>query len=115
MMLFSLSKNVHAEEGMETHSRVLTWRIPMDRKAWQATVHRVAESDTTKVTWHTHTLFNNKMQFIYIHIYGICEHTHMCLYAIEGRGPASPQTFTILYYHFLTSIHLPLTFSKCLL
>ena len=26
---------------------------PTDRGAWQATVHRVAESDTTEVTWHT--------------------------------------------------------------
>ena len=28
------------KEGMETHSSVLAWRIPMDRGAWQATVHR---------------------------------------------------------------------------
>ena len=27
------------EEGMATHSSVLTWRIPMDRGAWWATVH----------------------------------------------------------------------------
>ena len=26
---------------------------PMDRGAWQATVHRVAESDTTEATEHT--------------------------------------------------------------
>ena len=29
------------EKGMVTHSRVLAWRIPMDREAWQATVHGV--------------------------------------------------------------------------
>ena len=29
------------EEGMATHSSILTWRIPMDREAWQATVHGV--------------------------------------------------------------------------
>ena len=23
------------EEGMETHSNILAWRIPMDRGAWQ--------------------------------------------------------------------------------
>ena len=25
------------EDGMETHSSILAWRIPMDRGAWQAT------------------------------------------------------------------------------
>ena len=34
------------EEGMATHSRILAWRIPMDRGAWQATVHGVAKSQT---------------------------------------------------------------------
>ena len=28
------------EEEMATHSSILTWRILMDRGAWQATVHR---------------------------------------------------------------------------
>ena len=32
------------EEGMATHSSILAWRIPMDRGAWQATVHRVTKS-----------------------------------------------------------------------
>ena len=32
------------EEGMATHSSILAWRIPMDRGAWWATVHVVAES-----------------------------------------------------------------------
>ena len=36
------------EEGMATHSRILAWRIPMDREAWQATVYRVSELDTTE-------------------------------------------------------------------
>ena len=34
------------EEGMATHSSILTWRIPMDRKAWQATVICVSKSQT---------------------------------------------------------------------
>ena len=29
---------------MATHSSILAWRIPMDRGAWWATVHRVAKS-----------------------------------------------------------------------
>ena len=32
------------EEGMATHSRILAWRIPMDRGAWLATVHGVTKS-----------------------------------------------------------------------
>ena len=34
------------EEGMATHSRILTWRIPMDRGTWWATVHGVTKSWT---------------------------------------------------------------------
>ena len=34
------------EEGMATHFSILTWRIPMDREAWQATVHEVTKSRT---------------------------------------------------------------------
>ena len=34
------------EEGVATHSNILAWRIPMDRRAWQATVHGVAKSWT---------------------------------------------------------------------
>ena len=33
-------------EGMATHSSILSWRIPMDRGAWWATAHRIAESQT---------------------------------------------------------------------
>ena len=32
------------EKGLATHSSTLAWRIPMDRGAWWATVHRVAKS-----------------------------------------------------------------------
>ena len=34
------------EESMATHSSILAWRIPMDRGAWWATVHRVTKSWT---------------------------------------------------------------------
>ena len=37
------------EEGsMATQSSILSWRIPIDRGAWQVTVHEVAESDMTE-------------------------------------------------------------------
>ena len=34
------------EEGMATHSSILAWKIPMDRGAWQVTVHEVEKSWT---------------------------------------------------------------------
>ena len=34
------------EEGMETHSSILAWRIPMDQRAWHAAVHGVTKSQT---------------------------------------------------------------------
>ena len=39
---------------------------PMDRGAWWATVHRVAESDTTETTYHTcmHTFINRFLKVI---------------------------------------------------
>ena len=34
------------EMGMETHSSILAWKIPMDTGAWRATVHGVPKSWT---------------------------------------------------------------------
>ena len=42
----SLSWEDSLEDGMATHFSILAWRIPMDRDAWWATVHRVAKSET---------------------------------------------------------------------
>ena len=47
--VLSLSQEDPLEKGMATHSSILAWRIPMDRGAWQATVHGVAiGSDMTE-------------------------------------------------------------------
>ena len=40
----SLGREDPLEEGMATHSSILAWRIPVDRKAWWARVHGVPES-----------------------------------------------------------------------
>ena len=55
MWVQSLGWEDPLQEGMETHSSILAWRIPMDRGAWWATVHRVTESDTTETYPQTHT------------------------------------------------------------
>ena len=46
MWVWSLGWEDPLEEGMATLSNILAWRIPTDRGAWQATVHRVAKSPT---------------------------------------------------------------------
>ena len=38
----------HLKKKMATHFNILAWRIPMDRGAWQATIHGAAESDSTE-------------------------------------------------------------------
>ena len=42
----SLGWEYPLEEVMAIYSSILAWRIPMDRGAWQATVHRTAKSWT---------------------------------------------------------------------
>ena len=42
------------EEGMATNSSIPPWRIPMDRRAWKATVHGVTQSRTRLKRLSTH-------------------------------------------------------------
>ena len=46
MQAQSLGQEDPLEEGMATHSSILAWRIPMDRGAWQATLHGVTKNQT---------------------------------------------------------------------
>ena len=49
--VWSLGWENPLEEGMTTHSSILTWRIPMDRGAWWATVHGVARVEHDWSDW----------------------------------------------------------------
>ena len=52
------------EEGMATNSSILAWRIPMDRGAWWAALHRVTKSRT-----HTHSregLLSGRLVHIFV-------------------------------------------------
>ena len=43
----SLNREDPLEKGTATHSSILVWRIPMDRRAW-AIVHGTAKNHTTE-------------------------------------------------------------------
>ena len=63
----SLGREDLLEKGRATHSSMLAWRIPIDRGAWQATVHGVTKGQTRLkrlstctpqiLKAHTHSLF----------------------------------------------------------
>ena len=46
MRVPSMGREEPLEEGMATHSSILAWRIRMNRGAWRAAFHGVAESQT---------------------------------------------------------------------
>ena len=52
----SLGQKDPLDKGMATHSSILAWRIPTDRGARRATVHRVAKSQTRlkRLSMNTH-------------------------------------------------------------
>ena len=50
------------EAEMATHSSIPAWRIPIDRGAWQATIHRVTKSQTQLSTQHTRKLHSGTNQ-----------------------------------------------------
>ena len=56
----SLSWEDPLEEGVATHSSILAWRIPMDRAAWWAAVHGVANS-WTGLTKHSTESYGNSI------------------------------------------------------
>ena len=51
--IWSLGSEDPQEEGMATHSSILAWRIPMDRGAWQATIHGVSKSELLSIAQRT--------------------------------------------------------------
>ena len=60
MQVRSLSWEDSLEEGMASHPSILTWRIPMERGAWWAAVHRAAKSQTPLLSMHTYYICTQK-------------------------------------------------------
>ena len=53
---------------MATHSSILAWRIPRDRGAWWATVHRVPKSQTQlkQLSMQAQCQAQNKAQWLFL-------------------------------------------------
>ena len=54
----SLDQEDPLEKGMAAHSSILAWRILMDGGAWEASVHGLAESDTTQLLSTAHSEYS---------------------------------------------------------
>ena len=57
-LIQSLGQEDPLGKSMATHSSILAWRIPMDRGAWWAIVHRVAQSQTQLKQLSTYTNYS---------------------------------------------------------
>ena len=55
------------EESTATHCSILAWRIPVNRGAWRAIVHGVAELDTTELLSTAHTVLHNGCTNLHSH------------------------------------------------
>ena len=68
MRVPSLGREDPLEEGMATHYSILPWRIPVDRGAWQVTVHggRKESDSTQRLSTHSEYIMVKK---IYTHRY----------------------------------------------
>ena len=64
---------------MATYFSILAWRVPIDRGAWQAIVHRVAQSWTQLKQLSMHTCTHTHTH-TYIHT-----HTHTYIYIGKGN------------------------------
>ena len=51
----SLGGEESLEEDMATYTSIIAWRIPMDRGAWRAAVHRVTKGQTRLKRLNTHS------------------------------------------------------------
>ena len=85
--LLSLGWEDPLEEGMATHSSILAWRIPMDRKSWWATVHGVTRVRHDKwLSIHTSIFIQSSKQeeflspwpqmFVFVEHKELTDHPH---------------------------------------
>ena len=105
------------EKRMATHSSILAWRIPMDRRAWRPTVHGVPkESDATeqlKLTESPRIQIGNKTKAPYhglpVRNPPVTWHQHFLLFPLEP-GPPTPGLWLVSPFpSLLICSHYPLS------
>ena len=80
---------------MAIHSSILAWRIPMDRGAWQATVHGIARAGHNWViNTHTHRIINTYKQRSLYQLNQMMENTY---WVREQRRPQQPEAPSSLW------------------
>ena len=79
MWVRSLSQEDPLEKGMATHSKYSCLENPMDKGAWRAIVHRVAES------WRQLKYLAQHSTFVCVCVcVCVCIHTHIYLHITES-------------------------------
>ena len=82
--------------GPHPHSSILAWRIPMDRGAWRATIHRITKNQT----WLKWLSMHNRHRSVWAEEYhkpGLPQNTSFCLpdRVSSGGAISSRQGFAI--------------------
>ena len=81
MWVQSLGHEDLLEEEMAIHSSILAWKNPMDRGAWQATIHRVTNSQTQlkRLSSQAHTRAS------ICHLHHTILHLHQPIFLVAHR------------------------------
>ena len=84
---------------MSTHCSILAWRIPMDRGAWRATVHGVAESQTQLNDLRTTVIL---FHYDYLPLYSIIGYVYRSLEIVPhfSCNSTSMDNLKLLYLQF---------------
>ena len=101
--VWSLGWEDPLEEGMETHSSILAWRIPVDKRAW-----RLQSMGLTVFAFLlTHLPFVNKhasvSKSISMNIHGPMYSLHSSFICMSSKSPAVLRTFKI---YSLSNFHI---------